>query len=135
MHCLMNWIRLSLWGNNETIFFSEKPMFFTLSVKILWSKFSQSILRSITCIYGIICFKTWLINIQQFISLKKILNLMVNWFFYHLWEVGQALAWHTGNSPCLHCLLWKSRKRRLGRAMKSPLYGKAVWADITCAKF
>ena len=41
----------------------------------------------------------------------------------------QALAWH----PCCH--LCKSRKRRLGQAMKSLPKGKAAWADIACAKF
>ena len=37
------------------------------------------------------------------------------------WQrILQALAWHVGNSPCLHYHFCKSRKRRLGWAMKSP---------------
>ena len=47
----------------------------------------------------------------------------------------QALAWRMGNSPCPHCHMCKSRKRRLGWAMKSPPKGKAAWADIAHTKF
>ena len=49
--------------------------------------------------------------------------------------IKQALAWCVGISPRLCYHPRKSRKRRLGRVMKSPSWSKAVWADIAHAKF
>ena len=47
----------------------------------------------------------------------------------------QALAWHAGDNLCPRDHPSKSRKRRLGRAMKSPPYGKGEWSDIAHANF
>ena len=47
---------------------------------------------------------------------------------------GTGLGMTCGHSLHLHYHPCKSRKKKLGRAMKSPPKGKAAWADITRTK-
>ena len=68
------------------------------------------------------------------ITLSTVFNLFPDNNYSLVQVISELGMTCSASAKCLCYYLCKSRKRRLEWAMKSPVKGKAVWADIVLAK-